>query len=64
MNKANPKELAHQYAKKLNNPIMNNLISQMDNGNQEEAQKIINNLMQQNGIGEQFAQFKKQLGIK
>lgn len=60
--KANPRELAHQYAKQLNNPVVNNLINQLDNGNQEEANKIINNLMQQNGIGERFDEFKKMFG--
>ena len=60
----NPKDLAHELAKNSNNPIVNNLISQLDNGNQEEANKIINNLMQQNGMNEQLNQFKTMLGIK
>lgn len=55
----NVKDLAHQYAKQLNNPVVNNLINQLDNGNQEEANKIINNLMQQNGMSERFEEFKK-----
>lgn len=60
----NLKDLAHELAKNSNNPIVNNLISQLDNGNQEEANKIINNLMQQNGMNEQLNQFKTMLGIK
>lgn len=60
----NPKDLAHELAKNSNNPIVNNLISQLDNGNQEEANKIINNLMQQNGMNEQLNKFKTMLGIK
>lgn len=63
-NGKNPKELVHQYAKNINNPIINNIINQLDNGNNEEANKIINNLMQQNGMNEQFNQFKTMLGIK
>ena len=60
MNKnINVKNLAHQYAQQLNNPVVNNLINQLDNGNQEEANKIINNLMQQNGMSERFEEFKK-----
>ena len=59
-----PKDLAHELAKNTNNPIINNLIKEMDNGNEEEANKIINNLMQQNGMNNQFNQFKQFLGIK
>lgn len=60
----NPKDLAHEFAKNSNNPVVNNLIKQMDDGNEEEANKIINNLMQQNGMNEQFNKFKQFLGMK
>lgn len=60
----NPKDLAHELAKNSNNPIVNNLIKQMDEGNEEEANKIINNFMQQNGINEKINQFKQFLGMK
>lgn len=63
-NGGSPKELAHMLAKNVNNPIVDNLIKQLDNGNTEEANNIINNLMQQNGMNERFNEFKNILGIK
>lgn len=63
-NNGSPKEIAHSFAKKVNNPIVNNLIKQLDSGNTEEANNIINNLMQQNGMNERFNEFKNVLGIK
>ena len=63
-NGSSPKDLAHALAKNTNNPIVNNLINQLDNGNTEEANNIINNLMQQNGMAERFNDFKNTLGIK
>lgn len=63
-NGSSPKDLAHMLAKNTNNPIVNNLINQLDNGNIEEANKIINNLMQQNGMAERFNDFKNTLGMK
>ena len=63
-NGGSPKDLAHTLAKNTNNPIVNNLINQLDNGNTEEANNIINNLMRQNGMTERFNDFKKTLGIK
>lgn len=58
------KEIVHKIAKDMNNPIINNLVEQLDNGNNDEANRIIGNLMQQNGMQEQFTQFKNILGIK
>lgn len=58
------KEIVHKMAKDMNNPIINNLVEQLDNGNNDEANRIIGNLMQQNGMQEQFTQFKNILGIK
>lgn len=58
------KEIVHKMAKDMNNPIINNLVEQLDNGNNDEANRIIGNLIQQNGIQEQFTQFKNILGIK
>ena len=63
-NGGSPKELAHSLAKHVNNPIVNNLIKQLDDGNTEEANNIINNLMQQTGMNERFNEFKNVLGIK
>lgn len=63
-NNANIKEIAHEYGKQLNNPIINNLITQLDNGNQEEANKIITNIMEQNGMGERFQQFVQSFSTK
>lgn len=60
----NPKDIAHEIAKSSNSPVIKNLITQLDNGNNEEADKIINNLMEQKGMTEQFNQFKQMLGIK
>lgn len=58
------KEIVHKMAKDMNNPIINNLVEQLDNGNNDEANRIIGNLMQQNSMQEQFTQFKNILGIK
>ena len=58
------KEIVHKMTKDMNNPIINNLVEQLDNGNNDEANRIIGNLMQQNGMQEQFTQFKNILGIK
>lgn len=58
------KEIVHKMAKDMNNPIINNLVEQLDNGNNDEANRIIGNLMQQKGMQEQFTQFKNILGIK
>lgn len=58
------KDVVHEIAKDMNNPLINNLVEQLDNGNNEEANKIIGNLMQQNGMSERFNQFKQFLGMK
>lgn len=46
----NPKEYVMNIAKSSNNPILNNLITQAQNGNNAEVEKIANNLLRERGV--------------
>lgn len=46
----NPKEYVVNYAKSSNNPILNNLISEAEKGNNKAVETFANNVFKEKGI--------------
>lgn len=58
-NVSNPKQYVMNYLKKNNNPIISNMVEQIEKGNTQEVENIARNLCKERGIDfdKQFAPF-------
>lgn len=45
----NPKEFVMNYMKQNNNPVLNNLVKEIEKGNNEAVEKFANNMLKEKG---------------
>lgn len=63
---SNPQQLIMSFLQQQNNPMANNLLQMVQNGNTSGIEQIARNICAQKGLDfdKEFNSFKQQLGIK